>query len=487
MRGLGGRRFGAASQPAILTPPWLLSVSDLKTSRHLLLPVLACLIGAPELAARPLSSLPAAISASTAETANATTETASGTAAADTRASRDPRALFGAGTAASRAGDFAAALELFIAARDAGMDGAAVHYNIGVSAWELGRLELAREAFLVVARSPEMAALAYYNLGLVSLRRDDPEAARDWFRQARERSDDATLRGLTDLQLEGLAPRAATAERAPRRTRDPALVFVAASLGYDDNVALVADGDLLGSSDTPSAFAETSLGLSVPLRGAFSLEAAAFILRHADASEFDQAGVQAELVYQADLGAWDGEIAGGAGLNWLDGEEYEQRFSMLLGATRRIATDWRLRVQYRFEDIDGSVPFERLSGQRHEAGAALYRSVGARRLRLEYRLELNDRASAALSADRHLLDAEWELELSNRLRVGFGAGWRDSRTEVRVFDLTERRLELAAGLAGPLAGRWEWSLRYDWTRNDATSAFFDYQRHRVVAGVQGLF
>ncbi|NGX16966.1 tetratricopeptide repeat protein [Wenzhouxiangella sp. XN24] len=458
----------------------------MKTPRHLLLPVLACLLGTPELAARPLP--PEATDTSGRMAATATTVSAMAeTGTAETRASSDPRALFAAGTAASREGDFATALEFFIAARDAGMDGAAVHYNIGVSAWELDRLELAREAFLVVARSPEMAALAYYNLGLVSLRRDDPEAARDWFRRAREHSEEETLRELAELQLEGLAPAAATVGRVARRARDPVLVFVAASLGYDDNVALVADGDLLGSSDTPSAFAETSLGLSVPLGGAFSLEAAGFVLRHADASEFDQAGAQAELVYQAALGAWDGEIAAGAGLNWLDGEEYEQRFTMLLGATRRFATDWRLQLQYRFEDIDGSAPFERLSGRRQEAAVALYRRVGAQRLWFEYRLEFNDRDSAALSADRHRLDVEWERELHNRLRVGFGAGWRDSRTEVRVFDLTERRLELAAGLAGPLAGRWEWSLRYDWTRNDAKTPFFDYQRHRVVAGVQGLF
>jgi len=395
--------------------------------------------------------------------------------------------LFAAGTAASREGDFAAALDSFLAARDAGMEGAAVHYNIGVSAWELGQLELAYEAFVVVARSPEMAALAYYNLGLVSLRRDEPQAARDWFRRARERSDDATLTSLSELQLEGLAPAAARGAPAPQAPQDPALFFVAASLGYDDNVALVADGDLLGSSDTPSAFAETSLTLSVPLGKAFSLEAAGFVLRHTDASEFDQAGAQAEFVYRSRLGTWDGEIAAGAGLNWLDGEEYEQRFSVLLGAMRPVATHWRLQVQYRFEDIDGSVPFEQLSGQRHEAAVAMDRRVGAQRLRLEYRLELNDRVSAALSADRHRLDAEWERELNSRLRLALSAGWRDSRTDVRQFSLTEERLELAAGLAGPLAGRWEWSLRYDWTRNDATSAFFDYQRHRIVAGVQGLF
>lgn len=365
------------------------------------------------------------------------------------------------------------------------MEGPAVHYNIGVSAWQLGRLELAADAFLIVAQQPEMAALAHYNLGLVSLRQDDADAARAWFLRARDGSDDPALQRLAEAQLDRLVPAAVTATSTPSRAAPR--VFVAASLGYDDNVALLADGDVLGATDTASALAETSLGLSIPLGRSFSVEAGGFALRHADAAEFDQSGVQAEFVYRPQAGAWRGEMGAGAGVNWLDGETFEERVGLLLGASRGIATDWRLQLGYRLEDIEGSPPFTGLSGQRHEAGLQLDRRIGVQRIRLGYRLELNDRASEALSADRHRLDAEWQRDLDERLRMVLGAKWRYSHTSMQPASRTERRLELAAGVAGPLPGRWEWFLQYDWTRNDATDALLDYRRHRIMAGFQGLF
>ena len=416
------------------------------------------------------------------------------------QAKAQAKAQFAAGAEASREGDFAMALEAFLAAREAGMSGPALHYNIGVCAWELGELERAESAFLVAADAPAMRALAHYNLGLVALRRGDETAAAGWFRSARDPNvsrgeADEKVQALAAAQLERLDANAFTPDRDRAADSGAAdgrpLVFLAANLGYDDNVALAEDGELLGVSDTGSALAELQFAAVVPLPADLSLEGGGFLLRHADVDEFDQLGAQVDLLYRPGIAGWRTELGVGYGLNQLDGERFEDRRMLLVGASRDLRRGWRLRLRYRYEDIDGREPFEGLTGDRHETSVRLERRLGSQRLRLEYRLEVNDRAAEELSPDRHRLGAEWTWHLPRRMEATAGFDWRYSDYSLSGQpsgeDRSERRGRVSAELRGPLGFGWDWALRYDWTGNSASLEEFDYTRHRVIAGVQAVF
>ena len=393
--------------------------------------------------------------------------------------------LFAAGTEHVRAGDFDAALKKFLAARDAGMPGPAVHYNIGVCAWETGDLALAESAFNLAAQTPSMAPLAHYNLGLVALRRGEQEEAEAWFQRAYDHADDPRLAQLAWAQLErlGHAPSAVP----PPRVVQPHRVFLAANAGYDDNIALVADGELLGVADVGSALAELQLAAAGTLHDALGYEAGLFALRYPDVDEFDQQGVQFNLLHRPVIGTWEGELGAGVGLNRLDGSTFEDRRVLFLGATRDLAAGWSLRLRHRFEDINGRSPYAGLSGSRNESAVRVLRSSGSEALRLEYRLELNDRDSDALSPDRHRLNLEWSRRLAGDRWLSLTADWRHSRYSVPESSWTERRSMLSAGLLGPLPGRWEWKVQADWTRNSAAIAEFEYRRYRLTAGVQAIF
>src|SRR3954465_1896488 len=93
-------------------------------------------------------------------------------------------ARFSEASAAFDAQDYSRARALFGRARAEGMDGPAIHYNIGSAALRGGDLPRAERAFREVARTPAMASLAYYNLGLVALERHDEIEARDWFERS---------------------------------------------------------------------------------------------------------------------------------------------------------------------------------------------------------------------------------------------------------------------------------------------------------------
>src|SRR5690349_24989897 len=90
-------------------------------------------------------------------------------------------ATFAAAQAAFEAENFSKARALFEQALAAGMQGPAIHYDIGAASYLGGDLPRAERAFLEVARTPSMAPLAYYNLGLVALERRDEREARGWF------------------------------------------------------------------------------------------------------------------------------------------------------------------------------------------------------------------------------------------------------------------------------------------------------------------
>ena len=389
---------------------------------------------------------------------------------------------FAAGVDAVAAQDFATALAAFQSAARAGLAGPAVQFNIGVSAWELGELDTAEEAFRSAARTPEMAALARYNLGLISLQRGDEQAAAALFTRVRDEATDDSLRRLAMAQLDALS--VAARPTAPQRRP---LFFLALHGGYDDNVALVADGELLGVSDTESALLETQLAMIAPLPADFRFEASAYLLRYEALEEFDQEGLRLDLYYQRDLGAWRGEIGAGYGLNRLDGERFEDQRGLSLSATRELASRWDLRLRYRYDDIEGRAPFTMLSGDRHEASIRLRQRQENQQLRLEYRFELNDRAGEEVSPDRHSLSAEWTNTWRAGVQGSLGLGWRDSRYSPDGSAWSEQRLVASAGLLGRITRRWEWVLHYDWTRNSASRAELEYRRHRVIAGVQGLF
>ena len=80
---------------------------------------------------------------------------------------QDASALFAAGERAFAAGDYAAALQSFEAARAAGSTGPSSFYNIGVCQYRLGDFEAAEATFATLAAEfPALRELAEYNRGL---------------------------------------------------------------------------------------------------------------------------------------------------------------------------------------------------------------------------------------------------------------------------------------------------------------------------------
>jgi hypothetical protein len=391
------------------------------------------------------------------------------------RAARD---YFEAGKQAYENEDYSAALEAFRAAIDAGLTGPAVHYNRGVAAYRLELLDEAEAAFKQVARTPQMAALAWYNLGLVELRRDDPDGAARWFEKVLASSRDRVLRGLASAQLQGL----------PAPPDQSSWAYFDAGVGFDDNVALTADGELLGVSGNDSPFIETQLAAAAYIDSRLRFDGAIFAIRFSELDEFDQTAVMAGATWLHSCREWACEAGLQLGRSWLDGNSFEDRATLAVQGTRALPSDWRLRLRYRFEKLRGHAPFELLDGNRHQLAVRLSQRAGARRARVEYAFETNDREGESVSPERHQLRGEVIHALRGGYSLVVGAGYRRSDIDLRDEPgWHENRLLLSLGLNKNLPGDWELSARYDYTRNQSDLDAADYRRNRVLLGLNHLF
>lgn len=383
---------------------------------------------------------------------------------------------FDVGKQAFAAQEYPAALDAFEAAAAAGMSGPAVHFNIGVCAYRLGRWSRAAAAFREVARTPAMAALAHYNLGLVALGDNQPDEAARWFAQAERETDDEPLRSLATARLAQLP-------RPPERNW---VAYGSFAAGYDDNVALISGGDVLGVSGTDDTFAELQAAATVPLVGAWRFDGGLVLLDYQDLDSFDQLDVDAGARYRLRLGDWDSEAGLQLAYATLDGEGFESKRTLLLQATRPLTQEWRLRARYRFSDIDGLDGFDALDGHRHEFGIrGVWRRVDWN-VTVEYRFDKSDYADPTLSFDRHQLSIDVQYDLDANWTVQASLAGDRSRYDVAANG-NEERGEITLALSRTLGTSWRAVVRYAYADNRADVAEFDYQRNRVSAGVEATW
>lgn len=383
---------------------------------------------------------------------------------------------FEIGKQAVAAKDFATALDAFEAAAAAGMTGPAVQFNIGVCAYRLGRWSRAASAFREVARTPEMAALAHYNLGLVALgggKRDD--AAR-WFAQAERETTDEALRSLATRQLAQLPP-------PPERNW---VAFGSFAAGYDDNVALVSGGDVLGVSGTDDAFGELQIAAAGPLIGPWRFDGGIVLLDYQDLDSFDQLTANAGARYRLPLGDWTGDAALQLSYSTLDSEGFQSKRMVMLQASRALTEEWRLRARYRYSDIDGLDGFGGLDGYRHELGIRGVWHRDSWDVSLEYKFDTSDYEDESLSFSRHQLSVDVQRDLGEYWTVQGGLSFDSSHYDVATNG-TEERFELTLAASRSINDTWRVVVRYAYADNSADLPEFTYQRNLVSAGVEAAW
>lgn len=386
-------------------------------------------------------------------------------------------ASFAAAQAAFEAEDFSRARALFEQALAAGMQGPAIHYDIGAASYLGGDLPRAERAFREVARTPSMAPLAYYNLGLVALERRDAREAREWFERVVQESPDSRLTTLGNRRLAEL-PEA----RAPGNWS----YYSRGGIGYDDNVALRSSSIDSAGTGIEDAYGELVLGGSYAF-GAWRIDTGAGLLEYFDENEFSQSAYSLGAARTFRLENWWFELGAYGSQLALGGATFERDLGAAASVARAFYGGSRLRAQLRLSQVDGKSDFVGLTGNRTELGVYYDKGWRAWNFGAHLRAEDNDSQDPIFASRWFQLGGEaryawsplWGFVVSAALRrtqhpaqsESF-AGWNDNRAT------------LQAGLTRALWKQAQLFVRVEHERNQSPVAGYHYDRNWVAASVE---
>lgn len=400
----------------------------------------------------------------------------------------DARDAFVAGETAFAAADYRRAVEHFEAARDAGLAGPAVHYNIGVSYYRLGEYERAGQTFSMIAeRFPAMRELAVYNLGLALLRQDRQAEAVAAFERAASAPDEVVA-GLARAMLERLDT-AAPSDGLPRSAWSWTRLFDL-KLGHDDNVVLVDESVLAPDQASGSPFAElfAYAGGASGAGGRFRFDASAYLVRYPDAGSFDQNTVRVAGAHRWSWGDWRLDAGPHYQHSMLGGDGFERRLGV--SADLRLTLDARsgLAIRLTLDDVDElDDRFGFVAGRREQLRLGFDRRGDSGRIALGYEIERNDREDPGVSPLRNRLYARYRRQLNADWSADLGASYRASRYRDLPETRSENLIELAVGASRALPGEWQLVGEYLWADNDSNMDVFSYRRQRIGLGVSKVF
>jgi len=393
---------------------------------------------------------------------------------------RPESSAFQAGITAFKQGNYEGALDFFQQAESLGFAKPSLYYNIGVCCYKLGRYQEAEEAFRKTATFPQMAPLAYYNLGVVAEKQSDHPKALYWLQKSYDtaEADDVNLRVLAANalgQIKGKTDSSAWAS------------YVSLGLGYDDNVELVTDSDVLQASNMDDWFLDMYLFTRRQFAGD-SKESGSYFqssisyLKYADVKEYDTGSADLALFYWKQAGSYQLEGGGGYYYSILDGQSYEQSPMISLQAKRPLWESTYVRLRYRLNYLDVlDSDYDYLTGWRHRTMAELSRRWGAYYGYLSYTLELNDRDDDDYSPTRHLFAAGVDMRPLDNVGVNLYVAYRSSQYDIESFDdRDEDRFDSILSITYFLVNGWEISCKLEHSHNESNYDSYDYTRNAVT-------
>lgn len=393
----------------------------------------------------------------------------------------DPSADWQAGRDAFAAGDVASALVFFATARDQGLAGPAVHYNIAVCHYELGDYAAARDTFAMIAqRFPKMRGLAEYNVGLAERRLGNTVAAQRQFIAAWYASDDPKLRALAAAQLTDVE----------RDSPDVGYGSVSATVGHDDNVALRDRLGLPAGASAESPFIDVFAMLTIPAARITGLafDGAIYAVNYPDADEFNQTEVRAGVVYERDTDDWRFRAGLHLVTGTLDGSRFNEELNTDFRATYFASDRTSVELRFRYDEIRGTeAAFDGIEGGRSRVDLRYRWYRLPHYLVVRAAVESNDRRDAGVSPSRQSLQASYYYPLGDRWEIEAGASYRVSDYDDTVVLRDEKLATAALGASYDISDDWALSIRYRYSENDSSDPVYSYERNQLTVGVRYLF
>jgi tetratricopeptide (TPR) repeat protein len=394
-----------------------------------------------------------------------------------------------------RAGDYNAALQSFLDARQAGLDTPGLRYNTGVTYYRLERYPEAEQEFEALARDPEWSALAHYNLGLIAQRSGRALQAMEHYERAQRTSAEPNLRALAATALERLG-----------RALPPTYVWVSLGGGYDSNATLSSDAGTLGISGKDDFLVEAFSAATRQLTGntarGLVADGGLILRKYRDLDQYDLIGSRAGLSDRADAGRQQTSVGGYFDLTYVGGERLELDAVVDTQVRRRLDSGGDLGARYQLGHIDGGSAYEYLDGWQHRLTVDTSITPAPVLLRVGYQFEYSDRKDlqqgpdfSSYSPTRHMLFATAAWPSVNGWRANARGEFQASRYHdpnrldggTREITREDVSYSVFARATHRWTGAWRLFIDYSYYRNSSNLGAYDYNRHQLLAGTEAEF
>ncbi len=383
-------------------------------------------------------------------------------------------------------GDFEQALIQFEQAEQKGLDTPSLFYNVGVSFYKLERYKQAEAAFEQAASFPRFAALALYNQGLAAMKQGHLDRARLHFQDVVERAEGENIGDLAATALLKLGA---------KKTLPPWFSSVSFGLGYDDNVGLDADDQVLGvkEGDFFSMIYARVRGpvgsLSRRLPG-LRFQGSGNYRKYFEQDNFDYGSLVLGLSYRDKAAGWKLKTGGEYAYIAYDAKSLEQIPSFNIDASRRLFRSLDFLVGLRVSYIDTlDRNYEYLKGWRQNYSTRLRWKWSRIRAMAGLGFELNDRDDENYSPTRQSLMTSVTLMLRKDVDAYLGFNYRKSDFSLTgaIDDREENRFRSVLRLSYLIDKNWLISGEYRYTSNNSNNKAYEYTRNVLALKISTSF
>ncbi|MBT8440615.1 MAG: outer membrane beta-barrel protein [Gammaproteobacteria bacterium] len=390
------------------------------------------------------------------------------------------------GVEAYKSGDNQAATEYFESARKQGMDTIALQYNLASSYYKLGRYEESRSIFTRLQQTTAMKDIADYHLGLIAIKQKDARLAKQYFETVVSSGKDERLAGLSQQHLARLKVKPDTWKS-----------YVAANLGYDDNISSVSDDTVLGKSDSFfDLFASGDFLLSGSRKAGWSVDAYLYAINYSDTDTSDETKYALGLKNTSRFNSWSNSAHLSYSNSTYGEDDLQSIVKLDMKANKPFSKRDKLLLRYQYEDINSeNTLYDYLEGWRQRAKAEYRGTSTDTILQLYYELELNKRGELVTAIDsyeysptRHTVRGKYTHIIQRRLWLTGDLSYRHSEFPASPsIDRTDETWKLALSTDYHFDKTFKFSLVYQYTDNTSAVDRYIYDKSVVKIGLGKLF
>lgn len=363
------------------------------------------------------------------------------------------------------------------------MNKASLYYNIGVSAYSLGKYKQSKQAFLkVIALNKDMAPLAHYNLGLIAMKEGNRPEMIKGFETAMNTSSDAKIRDMAAAALDENNVDVAEATT-------PYMGYMELSIGYDDNIELYSN--LLGTNGDGDWFSEVFAAGTMPIAGdtyqkGAQLFGSLYYQKFTDYSQYDLGTADIGAQYLVDYAGWQLKPAVDYAYTIQDVKSYDQTPSFSIQGKHAFYGDSQIRLSYRLSYIDIlDASYDAIKGTRNKFRAEVIKKWRQTRVSVKYTLELNNRKSTDLSPTRNTLALKLQQRFTDKFSgEGLVAFRKSNYDNSAAYDRSEDRWETTLRGRYDLTPLWGLSADYTYINNKDNPEYARYNYTRSVSAVR---